>query len=170
MQEHEIKIYKAVRTAIKNGELTVVVQLLGDDRSRLQMDTPFGSWLHMAAAHGQLEIVRWLVSQGSDVNAIGGMAARRPLDEAAAEGHLDVVKFLIDSGAILDTSDSVRNPLFSTIVGGTSDSHTAVAKLLIDSGIDTKVKYTGENMTDMDAIAFAKEWGRTDIVRLLEEL
>ena len=169
MQDHEIELYKAVRKAIKNGELSDVVQLLGDARSRLQMDTPFGSWLHMAAAHGKLDIVRWLVSQGSDVNSIGGMGSNSPLDQAAAKGHVEIVKFLIDSGAMLDTSDSVRNPLFGAIVGGISESHTAVAKLLIDSGIDTKVKYNSETMTDMDALAFAKEWGRTDIVKLLEE-
>jgi hypothetical protein len=83
---------------------------------------------------------------------------------------VNVVEFLIASGAVIDTSDSVRNPLFAAIVGGISDSHTAVAKLLIDSGIDTRVKYNSETMKDMDALAFAKEWGRSNIVRLLEEL
>ena len=81
---------------------------------------------------------------------------------------MEIVKFLIDSGAMLDTSESVRNPLFAAIVGGISDSHTAVAQLLIDSGIDTKVKYNGKYMTDWDALAHAKEWGRSEIVELLE--
>lgn len=57
-----------------------------------------------------------------------------------------------------------RNPLFGAIHGG----HTDVAKLLIESGIDTAANYTGENMTNMDALAFAKEWGRSEIVALLE--
>ena len=169
MQDHEIETYKEVRKAIKNGELQEVVRILGSDQSRLQMDTPFGSWLHMAAAHGRLDIARWLVMQGCDVNPVGGIGSRRPIDEAAAEGHVHVVRFLIDSGATLDTSDPVRNPLFAAIVGGASDSHTAVAKLLIASGIDTKVKYNGQTMKDMDALAFAREWGRADIAELLEE-
>ena len=64
-----------------------------------------------------------------------------------------------------DVSEPTRNPLFGAIHGG----HTAIAKLLIDNGIDTSVSYTGENMTGIDAMAFAREWGRSDIVELLEE-
>lgn len=169
MTDDDIEIYKAVRRAIKDGDLASVVQVLEIHPGSLHMNTPFGSWLHMASAHGKLEIVRWLVSQGIELNGIGGMGDRRPLDEAAATGNVDVAKFLIQSGAILDTSDSVRNPLFAAIVGGMSDSHTAVARLLIDSGIDTGVKYNGENMNDMDALTFAKEWGRSGIVKLLEK-
>ena len=33
--------------------------------------------------------------------------------------------------------------------------------------IDTQVKYTGDSMKGMDALAFAREWGRTDIAELL---
>ena len=60
-------------------------------------------------------------------------------------------------------SEPERNPLFGAIYGG----HTAIAKLLIDSGIDTTVKYSGESMHEMDALAFAHEWGRSDIAELL---
>jgi uncharacterized protein len=167
MREDEIEIYKMTRPAIKQGNLAEVVRLIGNDPSRLRIDSPFGTWLHMAASHGKLDIVRWLVSQGVDVNAIGGMGERRAIDEAAANGYVDVVKLLLDSGATLDVSESVRNPLFAAIVGGISDSHTAVAKLLIDSGIDTTVKYP--NLDNMDALEHAREWGRSDIVKLLEE-
>lgn len=75
-----------------------------------------------------------------------------------------IVKRLLELGAVLDTTEPDRNPLFGAIYGG----HTQVAKLLIDSGIDTSVRYSGANMKHMDALAFAKEWGRSDIVELLE--
>lgn len=166
MQEQDIEIYKAIRKAIKEGRLSEVERLIREDESRLQMDTPFGSWLHMAAAQGKLEIARWLVSHGMDANIRGRTIEGRPLDEAAANGHVDVVRYLIDSGATLDVSESVRNPLLAAIVGGNSESHTAVAKLLIDSGIDTTVRYP--NLDNMDVLEYAKEWGRIDIVKLLE--
>jgi hypothetical protein len=158
-----------IHRAIRDGNLHEVVRLIAGDKSLLHIWTPFGTWLHDAAAYGKLDIVQWLVSQGLDVNAYNDSTEIRPLDKAAANGHVDVVECLIASGAVLDTSDSVRNPLFAAIVGGISDSHAAVAQLLIDSGIDTRVKYNGQVMKDMDALAFAREWGRLDIVRLLEE-
>ncbi len=73
------------------------------------------------------------------------------------------MRYLLSEGATIDVSQPERNPLFGAIYGG----HTAVAKLLIDKGIDTHVKYTGGSMKEMDALAFAKEWGRNDIVDLL---
>lgn len=159
-----------IHRAIKQGNLSEVRRLIGYDKSLLQIWTPFGTWLHDAASHGQLDVVRWLVSEGLDVNAFNESNESPPLALACSDGYVDVVRFLMEAGAELDTSDSVRNPLFSAIVGGISDSHTAVAKLLIDGGIDTHVKYNGASMQNMDALSFAKEWGNSGIVRLLEQL
>lgn len=164
MSENEILM--PIHRAIKQGNLPEVMRLIADDESRLHMWTPFGTWLHDAASNGALDIVRWLVSKGVNINAYNESNERPPLCDAAAEGFVDVVKSLIDSGATLDVSNSVRNPLFAAIVGGLSDSHTSVAKLLVDSGIDTTIRYP--NIDNMDALEYAKEWGRSDIVTLLE--
>ena len=54
--------------------------------------------IHEAAIHGDLEVVKYLVAKGADVNAMhrGGLT---PLMTAATRGRLDVVKFLVDKGA-----------------------------------------------------------------------
>ncbi|MFO0886141.1 MAG: ankyrin repeat domain-containing protein [Pirellulales bacterium] len=166
MRDDLIEAYKQIRKSIKTGDTSEFVRLVDEDESLLQLDSPFGTCLHMAAAHGKLAIVQWLVSHGMDVNTRAATIEGRPLDEAASNAHLDVVKFLIERGATLDVSESVRNPLLSAIVGGLSDSHTAVAKLLIDAGIDTSIRYP--NLDNMNALEYAKEWGRSDIVALLE--
>ncbi len=67
-------------------------------------------------------------------------------------------------GAELDISDPIRNALFGAISNGYPD----IAELLIESGIDVSVKYTGESMKAMDALAFARKQGQTEIVKLLE--
>ena len=167
MLDHQIVAYKQIRKSIKNGDLSEVNRLVGEDESLLHLDTPFGTWLHIAATHGKLDIVKWLVSQGIDVNLRGSTIEGRPLDEAASNGHFDIANFLIKSGATLDVSDSVRNPLFAAIVGGLSNSHTKVAKLLIDNGIDTSKRYA--NLDNMNALEYAREWGRLDIVKILEK-
>jgi len=166
MRDDQIDAYKQIRKSIKTGDLSEFVRLVGEHEALLHLDTPFGTWLHMAAAHGKMHIVQWLVSHGMDVNVRGATIEGRPLDEAASNAHVDIVKFLIHSGATLDVSDSVRNPLFSAIVGGLSDSHTAVAKLLIEAGIDTTIRYP--NLNNMDALEYATEWGRSNIVALLK--
>lgn len=43
-----------------------------------------------------------------------------------------------------------------------------IAKVLIDNGINTKIKYSGENITNMDAYAFAIERGQKDIAELIK--
>jgi ankyrin repeat protein len=152
-----------IHSAIKRGDFANVISLIGNNASCLRMMTPFGTWLHVAASHGKLDIVKWLIDSGADVNAYGGICGGAPLHLAASDGHLDVVQHLLSCGAVLDVSEPERNPLFGAIHNG----HVNIAKLLIDSGIDTKVKYSGSSMHEMDALAFAREWGRTEIAELL---
>lgn len=165
MADVDIKTHKEMRTAIRKGDLCTVKRIVGEDVRRLQWSVhPFGSWLHIAASYGQRQIAEWLLAQGMDVNQKAGVFESGPLAEAVSAGHLDVVKCLLEHGAILDTSEPVGNPLFGAICSG----HEDVAKFLIEYGIDTSVKYNGPNMRDMDALAFAKEWGQSEIISLLE--
>lgn len=158
-------VMMSIHRAIKRGDLSEVTDLIADDKARLSMWTPFGTWLHDAASFGRLDIVLWLISHGLDLDAFNESTEVRPIEKAAGEGHVDVVKCLINAGASLDVSDSVRNPLLAAITGGLGESHTAVAKVLIDSGIDTTKRYP--HLHNMDALDYAKEWGRIDIVNLL---
>lgn len=161
----DVPTEKAIRKAIKGGDLAIVAQLLGDNKERLEFISAFGPWLHVAARSGHLDIVKWLVSKGADIDAVGGISNARALDEATSGGHLPIVEYLVNQGAKIDTTDPVRNPLFSAIVCG----RTEIAKLLIEKGIDTKVRYTGENMKNMDALEFSRQWGRLDICKLIED-
>lgn len=65
----------------------------------------------------------------------------------------------------MDISEPDRNPLFAAIHAG----HKNIVELLLKTGIDTTVKYTGKSMKDMDAIAFAYEWGRKEIAEMIKE-
>ncbi|HBF37743.1 MAG TPA: hypothetical protein DDW50_10515 [Firmicutes bacterium] len=160
-----IQIVKEIRTAIKQDDVEKAVRLIGSDSELLNMMTPFGSWLHVAASHGKLEIVKRLVKLGADINKQGGVFNGGALNEAATEGHFEIVKFLLSCGADIDISDPERNPLFGAILSGNAD----IVRLLIGCGIDTHVKYTGKSMKNMDALAFAIERGQKEIADLLKE-
>jgi hypothetical protein len=157
------QIAKEIRIAIKQGDVDRVSFLIGHEKARLHMMTPFGTWLHVAAAHGQLEILKLLLDLGIDINTYGGISGGGPLNEAASEGHIEIVAYLLSKGAKLDETEPEKNPLFSAIHGG----HVAIAKLLIDKGIDTTVKYSGPSMSNMDALAFAQERGQDEIAKML---
>ena len=158
------ELIKEIRTAIKQNHVESVVELIGSDNEILNMVTPFGTWLHDAATHGRLEIVKRLVGLGIDINRRAGVFDGGALNEAASDGQLEIVSYLLSCGAELDVSESTRNPLFGAIQGG----HVEIAKLLIENGIDIHVKYTGQSMKNMDALAFAHEYGRKEIVDLLD--
>ncbi|MFF2875008.1 suppressor of fused domain protein [Gottfriedia sp. NPDC057991] len=157
------QIGKEIRTAIKNGDDERVFELIGSNNEILNMMTPFGTWLHVAASKGELNIVKKLIDIGIDVNKLGGIFGGGALNAAASAGHIEIVEYLLSCGADMDVSEPVRNPLFGAI----SNGHADVAKLLIESGIDTSVKYTGEIMKDTDAFKFAREQGEFEILKLL---
>lgn len=153
------QIEDEIRAAIKQGDIQLVKVLINADQTRLHMMTIFGSWLHVAAKYGQLEIVKYLVTAGIDINRRGGIGGGGALNQAASEGHLEVVKFLISCGVEMDVSNPEVNPLFNAICWG----HVAIAKLLIESGIDIGAK----NARKMDARAIAIERKQTEIAALL---
>lgn len=163
--EHKNLILK-VHHAIRDGRIAEAVSLISSHESLLKMVTPFGTWLQDAAEYGSHELATWLIDQGLDVNAYDEKNEEPPLAIACAQGHLRVVRLLVESGANLETHDSVRNPLLSTIVGGGSEAHTEIARLLVERGIDTTVKYP--NLENMSALELAKSYGRDGIVKLLE--
>lgn len=160
-----IQLAKEIRTAIKLNNVKKVIQLIGTDKELLNLSMdPYGTWLHVAATHGKLDIVKQLIEMGADVNIRGGILGGGPVNQAASKGYIDIVSYLLASGAEIDVSEPERNPLFSAIYNG----HVNIAKLLIENGIDVQVKYTGESMKNMDALTFAYEQGQKEIAILLE--
>jgi ankyrin repeat protein len=157
--------HRSIRSAIQGGKTAETLSLLAN-KSHLHMLTPFGSWLHVAAKVGNLEIVKALVGLGLDVNLRGGTFDGSAINLAASYGHLEVVRWLLQAGSELDVSEPERNPLFGAIQGG----HIGIVRFLIEAGMDHRIRYTGSSMQDMDALAFARERGQTDIVAFLAAL
>ena len=55
----------------------------------------------VASRHGHLELIKFLIQRGVDIEQ-RNKYLKRPLHEAAAGGHLDCVKFLISQNAEID--------------------------------------------------------------------
>lgn len=91
-----------------------------------------GGWtaLHNAVMTGTLPVVKFLVSQGADINAKGNNTGMTPLHPAAAGGHLSVVKFLVSQGADVTARTNYGN----TARDFASLGHTEVAEYLESVG------------------------------------
>ena len=158
------KIAKDIRGTIKNGQLDTLRDLLEKEPEMLTWMTPFGTWLHVATAHGHLDIIEYLINAGLDVNAQGGTLSTNALERAATKGHLDITEYLINQSIKIDTSEPDRNPLFAAIYGG----HFEIVQLLVENNIDISIKYSGDSMKDKDAYAFDIERGQTKIAEYLK--
>lgn len=160
-KEVAIKIYDL----IDKGQIQQAKEIINSDKSLLDFVTPFGTWLHVAARAGELDMVKFLVESGLDLNRNEGVPKSAPIAQASSKGDLDIVEYLFNSGALFDVSEPNRNPLFSAIYGG----HLEVVKYLVQNGIDIAVKYTGDTMKEMDAYSFAVERGQTEIAEYLKQ-
>lgn len=156
---------KVVRNAIKQNDLNLVKSLVMEDKELMNADTVFGSWLHVAAAHGKVEIAEFLIECGLDVNRNGGISGGTPVRCAASDGHLDIIKLLHQNGAMFDVSEATKNPLFGAICNG----HYEVAKYLIENGIDITIKYPIGKLDNVDAYEYARQFGQTKIADFIKE-
>lgn len=163
--------------AIKANDIRSIHSLFEAHPESKTYFTPFagGTWLHYAAGRGQLEIVKLLLSLGMDVNGLDRQGERTALVDAASFGWVEVVQHLLDQGAVMDTGASISNPLLACIAGyrGAADEprerFATIARLFIDRGINLTACYNQQTMVDMDASAFAYEWGRRDIAAMVIE-
>ena len=72
--------------------------------------------LHSAAVGGSLEVVRYLVENGEDVNARTEGVASTALHWAARQGNLELLRYLVENGAEVNVKDSNRRD--GSVLGG----------------------------------------------------
>ncbi len=161
----EIKPYPLITEAIRRHDLEALAALFDRFPDAIGMSVPgWGTWLHHAAAHGELAMVRYLIEHGLDPASCANDEGRSALAEAAARGHADIVRHFVDLGVAMDTTSAVTNPLFGAIVARSAE----VATLLVDAGIDLEPRYRlGASRETLDALALAMLHGTHDIARMI---
>ena len=157
---------RTLMACIREKRIDDAVDFLSENSDLVSLQTPLGSFLHIASDEGSLELCKALVKMGADINSKDGISGASPLHRAAANGNEKLLSYFIGLGAKLDTSEPDRNPLFTAIHYG----HLNIVKLLIAAGIDTTVRYTGQTMKNMGAIEFAHEWGREEIAAYIQSI
>ena len=115
--------------------------------------------IHDAAGAGEVEQVRRLLAEGTDVNAKTD-EGNTPLHAAAAWGHRDVVAVLLSAGA--DVNAKERNGMTPLHFAANGD-HDNVAALLIESGADVNANAVN-GWTPLHVAAL---WGHERVAKAL---
>ncbi len=86
----------------------MVKELLKSNGGLLTVNTVFGSWLHIAASYGRIDIASYLIDCGIDVNRNGDISGGNPIRSAAENGQIEMVEFLYNHGTEFDVSEAAK--------------------------------------------------------------
>ncbi len=119
--------------------------------------------LRQAAATGNIEQVRLLISRGADVNE-RGVWGNTPLHYASMRGHAEVAELLISRGAYVNAPDgrNAMTPLHCAAASGNKQT----VELLLSKGADINTKNRAGRTPLFEAMK-SPEAGRKEIVELL---
>ena len=115
--------------------------------------------LHEAAAAGDIEQVKSLISKGADVNSKDNRGTPA-LQLAAEKGHRDVVELLINKGADINAKSNGGRAAMLMAVGG---GHKEVVELLVAKGADVNI----ENNWGWTPLHTAAAEGHKEIAEIL---
>jgi ankyrin repeat protein len=116
-------------TAATRGDLGEVLRLVGQDPALLDaQDRAEWTPLTCAAAAGHIDMVRWLVDQGADIDKRGHHGFT-PLCIASCNGRLPVVRWLLEKGA--DPAIATHFLLMTPLMAASHGGHVDVMRLLL---------------------------------------
>lgn len=148
LREHELEAFRDIYSCVRSGNLEKLNRLFVEHPQLATYPNDRGkTWLHEAARHGSVAMLRYFLDSGLDVNALEGNEQDTPLDKAIRKAHLDAARFLLEQGA----NPKLSRPMISAI--NIEDEATALefVKLLVDFGADVNQVYPWFNS---DAISF----------------
>lgn len=100
----------------------------------LDSTSPYNKFtaLHYAVENGNLEMVKFLIDKGSNIEA-RSKYGDTPLIRAAYMGHLDIVNFLISKGADLDAQSALG---VTPLITSAGLDRLNIVKVLVEAGAD----------------------------------
>ncbi|XP_033617695.1 ankyrin repeat domain-containing protein 16 isoform X5 [Fukomys damarensis] len=128
--------------AIQCGHIDVARLLLEKQKACSSAEDSLGAQaLHKAAVTGQVEAIRFLVSDlGANVDVRAATTGLTALHYAAKEGHTAAVQTLLSLGADISAKDERNRSALHLACAG---QHLACAEFLLQSGLKDSGDMTG---------------------------
>lgn len=118
----------------EEGDLQGVKRCIEENGADINYTDHCGeSALIKASLKGYLEIVKYLISKGADMN-LGNYTA---LIWASIEGHLEIVKVLVEAGADLNIKESSGN---TALIKASQKGYFEIVKVLVEGGADVNIR------------------------------
>jgi len=121
--------------------------------------------LHEAAAKGDIDQVKSLISKGANVNSKDyrlGMMGMTSLHYAAEHGHKDIVELLIAKGADINAKDQQGDTPVIWAIAGRSPNSKEVVQLLTANGAQVSTIHIAAYLGDVGKVRTALNQG-TDV-------
>ena len=91
--------------------------------------------LMYAANHGHLDVLKYLIDNGADINSQDSEFGTFPLKRAVEGGHIDCVQYLIAAGADINLRDKANHTaLFAAYMSNTKNRQEIINYLKIKGG------------------------------------
>lgn len=134
--------------AVKNDDINQVYYILKSGKANINaQDTGGETALIRDVRYGNLEITKYLIESGADVN-IKSKDYGTALIWASIRGYLEIVDLLIKNGAnVNDINDKSGT---TALIGASREGDWETVKILIENGADVNIKNSdGETALDM---------------------
>ena len=126
-----------VKEPLIHDNLNNIKSIISKDRTKIDEKNEHGNtFLHLAADNGNIEVLKYLVSQGANVN-VKDNYGRTPLQVAVNKNNLEMVEYLISHGADVNVKDSFsKSPLHDAASIGNIET----VQILISHGAQINAK------------------------------
>ncbi len=146
------------------GDLNEIRRILEDHREEINQCYGTNSWLRIAAAEGQVEVVKLLLDMGADPNKVCFLEAVRTgltaLCSAVTAKQVGVLKFLLENGAV--PNDETRVMLKASH-SDSEETALEMVKLLHEHGSNIHRIYINEyNGKKMNALSHAQGYPKLE--------
>jgi len=122
-------------SAAEKGTIEDIKYFLNDKMLNINTKDANGSLLHYAAGNNNLEVVKYLVSNGADINA-NGCFDETPLHWAARnENNIDVAVFLVQNGAIINLKANDEDGKYTPLHLAKYIKNNKFIELIISKGV-----------------------------------
>jgi ankyrin repeat protein/uncharacterized caspase-like protein len=127
-----------VHRPVQYGDLDHIKAIIRKDSTKINEKNDDGNTLlHIAAHEDDIDIARYLVSQGADVN-IKDNLDQTPLQIAISEANVELAKYLISNGADVDAKNHFQQ--ITSLHTAVDKGNLEIAKLLVLHGANINAK------------------------------